>query len=167
MPAQNTTEQMGSVGRWYERLPHFKMEFTPSSGEEIQTEYFIPRAEAYKAILAVEELRDQITPHLFITELRTIAADTLPMSMAYQRDSLAIHFTWKPDEPAVRHVLPAIEAKLAPFGARPHWGKVFTMDPKVLQSRYPKLGDFKALAARLDPSSKFRNEYLEHNLYSA
>lgn len=166
-PAENCTEQMGSVGRWYERLPHFKMEFTPSRGEEIQSEFFIPREHAYQAVRAVEQLRNQITPHLFITELRTIAADQLPMSMAYRRDSLAIHFTWKREPDAVLKVLPAIEAKLAPFDARPHWGKVFTVAPKTLQSRYPKLSDFKALAARMDPAGKFRNEFLDRNLYSA
>ena len=123
MPSENTTDQMGSIGPWYARLPHFKMEFTPSGGEELQTEYFVPREHAYQAIRAVETLKDQITPHLFITELRAIKADDLPMSMAYKQDSLAIHFTWKPEETVVRGILPAIEAKLAPFSARPHWAK--------------------------------------------
>lgn len=166
VPAQNCTEQMGSVGRWYERLPHFKMEFTPSSGEEIQSEFFVPREHAYGAIRAVEELRDQITPHLMITEFRTIAADRLPMSMASGRESFALHFTWKRESTAILQILPAIEARLAPFHARPHWGKVFTMQPAVLQGLYSRLGDFKALAQRLDPKGKFRNEYLDHNLYS-
>ena len=107
--AESCTEQMSVVGPWYERLPHFKMNFTPSSGAELQTEYFVPRARGYEAIRAVEQLRDQITPHLFITEFRTIAADELWMSPAYQRDSMAIHFTWKPEWPEVRRVLPQIE----------------------------------------------------------
>ena len=166
MPAQNCTEQMGSVGPWYARLPHFKMEFTPSSGEELQSEYFVPRDHAYQAVRAVETLKDQITPHLLITELRAIKADDLPMSMAYGRDSLAIHFTWKPEEPAVRALLPAIEAKLAPFGARPHWGKIFTLDAKTLNGRYPKMNDYKALTAKMDPSGKFRNSFLDRNVFS-
>ncbi len=160
MPSENTTDQMGSVGPWYARLPHFKMEFTPSGGEELQTEYFVPRAHAYDAIRAVETLRDQITPHLFITELRTIKADDLPMSMAYKQDSLAIHFTWKPEEAVVRGILPAIEAKLAPFQARPHWGKIFILDKPTLEARYPRMNDFRSFARQMDPDGKFQNDFL-------
>ncbi len=167
MPAQNCTEQMGSVGPWYARLPHFKMEFTPSSGEELQTEYFVERSRGYEAIRAVETLKDRITPHLFITELRTIAADDLPMSMAYKRDAMAIHFTWKPEEEAVRALLPAIEDKLAPFQARPHWGKIFTVDAKTLDSRYPEMQRYRDLAAKLDPGGKFRNDFLNRNVFAS
>lgn len=159
------TEQMGIPGPWYERLPHFKMAFTPSSGNEIQTEYFVPRDKGYEAILAVERLKDRITPHLFVTELRTIAADDLWMSMAYQRPSMAIHFTWKPEAEAVHAVIPLIEEQLAPFDARPHWAKVFTMAPSRLQSLYPKMADFKSLMAEYDSQGKFRNEFLDKNLF--
>ena len=165
-PAESCTEQMGVPGPWYQRLPHFKMEFTPSSGRELQTEYFVPRDRGYDAILAVEKLKDLITPHLFVTELRTIAADNLWMSTAYQRDSLAIHFTWKPEWDAVRQILPKIEAQLKPFNPRPHWAKLFTLPPQQLQSQYARLADFKALAQRYDPGAKFRNEFIEMNLYS-
>lgn len=163
--AEPCTEQLGVPGPWYERLPHFKMAFTPSSGNEIQTEYFVPRDKGYEAILAVEQLKDRITPHLFVTELRTIAADELWMSMAYQRPSLAIHFTWKPEAEAVHALLPLIEKQLAPFDARPHWAKVFTIAPSRVQSLYPKMADFKRLMAEYDPSGKFRNQFLETNLF--
>lgn len=164
-PADACTEQMGTIGPWYLRLPHFKMEFTPSSGEEIQTEFFVARSDGYKAIRAVEKLRDRITPHLFITELRSVAADDLPMSMAYQRDSLAIHFTWKPEPQAVLAVLPDIQKALEPFGARPHWGKVFTTDPAYLHKQYAELNHFRAFAKEMDPTGKFRNAYLDHNIF--
>ena len=157
---------MGIPGPWYERLPHFRMNFTPSSGQELQTEYLLPREHAYEAILAVEQLRDHITPHLFVTELRTIAADDLWMSTAYKQPSLAIHFTWKPEWPAVRAVLPFIEDKLAPFHARPHWGKLFTMAPDKLHSLYPRLQDYKKMVKEFDPTGKFRNAFLRTNLYS-
>jgi alditol oxidase len=163
--AENCTDQQGIPGPWFERLPHFRMNFTPSSGAELQTEYFVPRSRAYQAILAVEELRDKITPHLFITELRTIAADNLWMSMAYQRDSMAIHFTWKPEWNDVEKILPLIEEKLQPFDARPHWAKLFTTPQKRLQQLYPKFLDFQALAKRYDPDGKFRNDFLNRNLY--
>ena len=164
--AEACTEQQGIPGPWYERLPHFRMNFTPSSGQELQSEYFVPLDRGYEAILAVEKLRDRITPHLFITELRTIAADKLWMSMAYERPSLAIHFTWKPEWPEVRQVLPQIEAALEPFEPRPHWGKLFTLAPAKLQSRYARLGDFKELVKHFDPSGKFRNDFVQTNLYA-
>jgi xylitol oxidase len=166
LDAVNCTPQMGVPGPWYERLPHFRMNFTPSSGEELQTEYFVPRAEAYKAIRAVETLRDRITPHLLTTELRVIAADDLWMSMAYQRDSIAIHFTWKREWPEVQKILPLIEAKLAPFNPRPHWAKLSTLKGAQFQAAYPKLNDFKALVQQYDPKGKFRNELITTELYS-
>ena len=165
-PAEACTDQLGVPGPWYERLPHFKMNFTPSSGRELQTEYFVPRDRGYEAILAVEKLRDRITPHLFVTELRTIAADDLWMSMAYRRPSLAIHFTWKPEWPIVKDILPLIEEQLAPFTPRPHWGKLFTLSPAHLDPQYARIADFKELAQRYDPNAKFRNAFLSTNLYS-
>lgn len=166
-PAESCTEQMGIPGPWYQRLPHFKMEFTPSSGRELQTEYFVPREHGYEAILAVEKLKAKITPHLFVTELRTIAADDLWMSTAYKRDSLAIHFTWKPEWSAVKQILPQIEAQLKPFGPRPHWAKLFTIPPQQLQGEYMRLADFKEFVSKHDPNGKFRNEFIESNLYKS
>ena len=163
--AENCTEQMGLPGPWYERLPHFRMNFTPSSGDELQTEYFVPRDKGYEAVLAVERLRDHITPHLQISELRTIDADTLWMSPSYERASMTIHFTWKPEWPAVKRVLPMIEEQLAPFDARPHWAKLFTTPPSRLQSLYVKLPEYKELLKSYDPDGKFRNAFLETNLY--
>jgi alditol oxidase len=161
------TEQMGIPGPWYERLPHFRMNFTPSSGAEVQTEYFVPRSRGYEAILSVEQLKDKITPHLFITEIRCIAADDLLMSPAYHQDSMAIHFTWKPETEAVLKVLPLIEEKLAPFNARPHWGKVFTMPPSRLAQVYPNTAKFQALVKQYDPHGKFRNQFIDTNIFGA
>lgn len=164
LSAENCTEQMGVPGPWYERLPHFRMGFTPSAGRELQTEYFVPRQHAVDAILAVEKLRDQVSPHLMISEIRTIAADDLWMSPAYRRDSVAIHFTWKPEWPAVRALLPVIEKELGPFQPRPHWGKLFTISPAQLRSSYEKLPEFVELSRRYDPKGKFRNEFLNRNI---
>ena len=165
--AENCTDQMGVAGPWYERLPHFKMGFTPSSGEELQAEYFVPRSRAVEAIKAVAALRDEIKPLLMITEIRTIDADNLWMSTCYQQPSVAIHFTLKQDVEGVPMLLPKIEEKLAPFGVRPHWGKLFTIAPTILQSRYEKLEDFKQLVKQYDQEGKFRNEFLERNLFGA
>jgi xylitol oxidase len=166
-PADSCTDQLGVPGPWFDRLPHFKIGATPSSGAELQSEYLVPREHGYAAILAVEQLREQVTPHLFITELRTIAPDDLWMSTAYQRPSLAIHFTWKPEWPAVKKVLPLIEAKLAPFAPRPHWGKLFTMAPSHIAPAYPQLPQFEQLLAQYDPHGKFRNRFVDQNIYGA
>lgn len=159
-PAEACTDQLNIVGPWYERLPHFELKFTPSSGQELQTEFFVPFDRAYEAVRAVETLRDKITPHLYITELRAIAADDLWMSMAYQRPSLAIHFTWKLETDAVMKIVPQIEAILAPFQARPHWAKVFTLGSAQIAKVYPRIEDFRALAKEFDPKGKFRNAFL-------
>jgi alditol oxidase len=164
--AENCTEQMGIPGPWYERLPHFKMGFTPSSGKELQAEYFVPRTQAVEAMMAVQRMGRQISPHLFISEIRTIDADNLWMSPCYKQPSVAIHFTWKQDWPAVSKLLPVIERELAPFGVRPHWGKLFTIPSKVLASRYEKFTDFKQLIAQYDPKGKFRNQFLSDALYT-
>jgi xylitol oxidase len=166
LSAENCTEQMGVPGPWYERLPHFKMGFTPSSGNELQSEYFVPRLHAVEAITAVKRLGDQIGPHLLITEIRSIAADKFWMSPCRNQDSVTIHFTWKPEWPAVSKLLPLIEKELSAFNARPHWGKLFTIPPKVLESRYEKIADFKKMVAGYDPEGKFRNDFLNLNIYS-
>ena len=166
LPSENCTDQLGVSGTWYERLPHFKMGFTPSSGKELQAEYFVDKKNAVDALNAVARLRDHIRPHLFISELRTIAADELWMSPHYKRPSLAIHFTWKQDWNAVSKVLPMIERELSPYRVRPHWGKLFTIPATILQSRYEKLNDFKDLVAKYDPDQKFRNAFIDKHLYS-
>jgi len=164
-PAENCTGQMGIPGPWHERLPHFRMGFTPSSGTELQSEYFVPFHHGVEAVLAIQKLGPKISPHLFISEVRTIAADELWLSPNRHQDSVALHFTWHQDWPAVSRLLPLIEKELAPFQARPHWGKLFTMPPALLQRHYEKLDDFKKLAAEMDPDGKFRNEFVSTHLY--
>jgi alditol oxidase len=165
LSAENCTEQMGVPGPWYERLPHFRIGFTPSAGKELQSEFFVPRKQAVEAILAVERLRDQVSPHLLISEIRTIAADDFWMSPCRKQPSVAIHFTWKQDWPAVSKLLPVIEKELAPFGVRPHWGKLFTVSPADLRVRYEKVPDFVELGKRYDPQGKFRNAFLNTNIF--
>jgi xylitol oxidase len=165
LSAENCTEQMGVPGPWYERLPHFRMGFTPSAGKELQSEYFVPRQHAIEAILAVERLRDQVGPHLMISEIRAIAADELWMSPCYKQACVTIHFTWKQDWPAVSKLLPVIEKELAPFKARPHWGKLFTTSAAQLKSIYEKMPEFIQLSKHYDPSGKFRNEFLDRNIF--
>ncbi len=167
LSAENCTEQMGVPGPWFERLPHFRMGFTPSAGKELQSEYFVPRQHAVEAILAVERLRDQISPSLLISEIRAIAADNLWLSPCYKQPCVTIHFTWKPDWPAVSKLLPVIEKELAPFNARPHWGKLFTTSPAALKSIYEKLPDFAQLSAKYDPNGKFHNEFLNKNIFGS
>jgi xylitol oxidase len=161
LPAVNCTQQMGVPGPWHERLPHFRPDFTPSVGDELQSEYLMPRPSAVSALRALDGIRDRLAPVLQVAEIRTVAADELWMSPSYQQDSVAFHFTWINDVPAVIPVLAGIEAQLAPFGARPHWGKLFCTSPEIVSGLYGRLPDFRRLLRDLDPAGKFRNELVD------
>jgi alditol oxidase len=155
------TEQLGRPGPWHERLPHFRLDHTPSHGDELQTEYLVPREHAVDALDAVAALGDRIAPLLLVSELRTVAADGLWLSPAYGRDSFAVHFTWRPDTAAVLPVLTALEAALAPFDARPHWGKVFTTDADTVAALYPRHAEARALRRDLDPDDVFGSAFAD------
>ncbi|MCI2957705.1 FAD-binding protein [Agromyces atrinae] len=156
--AENCTTQGGVPGAWYDRLPHFKLGFLPSAGEELQSEYLVPRADAVAAIEALRGLADRIAPLLFVSEVRTLRRDSLWLSSAFETDAVGLHFTWKQDQPAVEALLPVIEAAL-PATARPHWGKLFSpnIEPVAL---YPRWADFAALRDRFDPQRTLINPYL-------
>lgn len=164
--AENCTTQLGVPGNWLERLPHFRMDFTPSKGQELQSEYIFAREHAYDALCAISEIREQIAEHLLISEVRTIAQDELWMSPAYKEDSVAIHFTWQDKWAEVQQVLPLIEAKLEPFQAKPHWGKLFTTTPEKIQSLYKKMPAFQQLLLKYDPNGKFRNAFLNTYIFN-
>jgi xylitol oxidase len=160
-PADNSTEQAGVPGPWHARLPHFRMEFTPSTGAELQSEYMVSRERAQEAIDAVARVREKVAPVLQVNEIRTVAADDLWLSMNYQRDSLGLHFTWIADTNAVLPAVAALEESLAPLEPRPHWGKVFTMDAATNRERYERFTDFAGLVKGYDPDGKFRNAWLD------
>ncbi|MFF4036133.1 FAD-binding protein [Streptomyces sviceus] len=160
MPAVNCTEQFGVPGPWHDRLPHFRAEFTPSSGAELQSEYLLPREYAVEALHAVDGVRETVAGVLQICEVRTVAADEQWLSPSYGRDTVALHFTWIEDTAAVLPVVRRLEEALEPFDARPHWGKVFTTPAENLRERYPRLGDFRKLARELDPEAKFANAFV-------
>jgi alditol oxidase len=159
VPADPCTQQLGVPGRWYDRLPHFRPEFRPSAGDELQSEYLLPAEHAVPALHALNEIRACLASVLLICEIRVVAADRLWLSPCYRQDSVAFHFTWIADAAAVLPVVTLTERQLAPFAARPHWGKVFTTPPEILRSGYDRLPDFADLMRRLDPSGKFRNAY--------
>lgn len=164
-PPENCTPQRGIPGRWSDRLPHFRMEFTPSVGEEIQSEFFVAFPHAIGALRVLHELGDRIAPELQVTEIRAVAADDLWMSPQYGQETIAIHFTWHRHPAAVEPLIRLIEERLAPFAARPHWGKVFFAEAASLTERYPRMTDFVALAERLDPRGAFRNDWLQRVVF--
>lgn len=164
---ESCSEQLGIPGPWFERLPHFKMEFQPSAGRELQSEYFVPLENGYEAISTVANMAEEIKSHLFISEIRSIKADELWMSTCYQRDAIAIHTTWKQETEKVMELLPKMETLLDPFEPRPHWAKLFTISKEKLASRYPKMEDFKNLLQKHDPNGKFRNDYLNEHLFGS
>ena len=161
LPGDICTEQLGRAGPWYARLPHFRLGFTPSSGQELQSEWFVRREDAVAALDALEELRERIAALLHIAEIRTIAADRLWLSPSAGRDTVALHFTWVHDEAAVRLLAGEVDRRLAPFGARCHWGKVHDVDAARLQEQYDRYADFLALCRQYDPAGKLHNDLLD------
>jgi alditol oxidase len=163
-PAANATEQLGVPGPWYARLPHFRPEFTPSAGDELQSEYLLPFRYAVPALHALSQIGQAVAPVLQISEIRAIAADQLWLSPSYRRDTVAFHFTWIADTARVLPVVRLVEDRLAPLGARPHWGKIFTTAPEALRSDYERLPDFLEVMRACDPAGKFRNAYTDRYL---
>jgi alditol oxidase len=161
MPADNCTLQLGRPGPWHERLPHFRPQFTPSAGEELQSEFLLSREHAVDALAALARISATLAPAVQVSEIRTVAADALWLSPAYERDSVAFHFTWVPDGDAVAPALAAAQAALSPFEPRPHWGKLSTIPAEVVASRYPRMDDFRGLVAEFDGRGQFRNEYAD------
>jgi alditol oxidase len=161
MPAGNCTPQLGRPGPWHERLPHFRPEFTPSAGEELQSEFLLGREHAVDGLAALSRIRATLAPVVQVSEIRTVAADDLWLSPAYGRDSVAFHFTWVPDADAVAPALAAAQAALAPFEPRPHWGKLSTIPAAIVAGRYPRMDDFRQLVAQFDGPGQFRNEYAD------
>jgi xylitol oxidase len=165
LPVENCTPQLGIRGPWHERLPHFRLDHTSSAGEELQTEMFVDRRDAPAALEALLPLRARIAESVQVTEIRAIAADDFWLSPAYGRDSVAIHFTWRPLPATVIPTIDAIQRTLDPFEPRPHWGKLFTMRPADVRSRYPQLDRFVELARSLDPEGTFRNAFLDRYVF--
>lgn len=162
----NCSPQLGVPGLWSDRLPHFRMGFTPSSGQELQSEYLVPRRHAAAAIQALRGLAEVVRPVLQVSELRTVAADRLWMSPQYRQDTTAIHFTWKPEPDAVQRALVEVEAALQPMEARPHWGKLFLAGAEAIAPLYQRLPDFTVLVDRLDPRGAFGNAWLDTHVLS-
>jgi alditol oxidase len=165
--SDRVTTPLGVPGPWHERLPHFALKDPLRQGAELQTEYFVARRHAVPALLAVARLREQLAPILQITEVRTVAADQLWLSPAYEQEIVGIHFNWHSNWPAVRDFLPTLEATFAPFQPRPHWGKLFALPPAQVQAGYARLSDFQTLAQEYDPTGKFRNDFVDTYLLGA
>jgi xylitol oxidase len=165
LDAAPCTPQLGNIGAWNERLPHFRIDHVPASGDEIQTEYFVPRHHAVAAMRALADFGKHMGELMWISEVRTIAADDLWMSPCYKQTGVGLHFSWHRNWPAVQAMLPELEHVLAPFEARPHWGKLFVMAPDVVKSRYARMADFRELLNTFDPGGKFRNAFIDAYIF--
>jgi xylitol oxidase len=165
LPADVCTQQLGVPGPWHERLPHFRMEHTPSSGDELQSEYIVDRRHTVPAILAIAAIGRAVAPVVQVSEVRTIAEDDLWMSPSFARSSVAIHFTWQPDADGVRGAMGSVEAALAPFDPRPHWGKLSTIAAATVAASYRRRPAFRDLLTRYDPDGKFRNAFLDRYVF--
>ena len=130
MPTENTTEQLGVPGPWHERLPHFRLGFTPSSGAELQSEYLVPRHRLIDALAALDAISDRIAPLLLdLGNSHDRGRRPLDEPELRARQRRRSTSPGAPRPAAVGEVLVEIEALLAPFDARPHWGKVFSTSP--------------------------------------
>jgi xylitol oxidase len=158
------TAQLGRPGSWADRLPHFRAGFTPSAGDELQSEYLVPHRCAVDALAALRPLAHRIRPLLHVSEIRTVAGDRLWMSTAHGEPAVAVHFTWRPARAAVEDLLGDLERVLAPFGARPHWGKLFAAEAPAIAPRYERHADFVRLVERLDPRGAFGNAWLDRHV---
>ncbi len=161
LPAVNCTPQLGLCGPWFERLPHFRAEFAPATGHEIQSEYLVAAADGARALEAVARIETDLAPVLQTVEVRSVAGDRCWLSPAFGRDSVALHFTWLPDPGAVDAAVNRVEEAIGPMRARPHWGKVFGMDPATVADLYPRWDDFRGLLDEYDPEGKFRNAMID------
>jgi xylitol oxidase len=162
---KGTTGQLGAIGPWYDRLPHARIGAVPYIGYEFQSELFVARKDAPAAMRAIKAIETKLHPALVVSEIRTIAADQLWLSMNYGEDSVGFHFSWERDWTAVREALVVLEGALAPFRPRPHWGKLFVIEAADVRARYPRLDDFRALADRYDPDGKFRNAFIDDYVF--
>jgi xylitol oxidase len=165
LPAEACTDQMLEPGPWCFRIPHFRLDQVPASGEEIQTEYMVARADAVAVIEALRAFQPEMRDLLMISEIRTIAGDDLWLSTAYDRDTVAFHFSWYADQEGVDRLLPRLEDRLGEFDIRPHWGKAFAMDAAAIAERYPNMARFRALVERMDPRGAFRNDYIDRSIF--
>jgi alditol oxidase len=164
MDPRACTPQLGQSGAWCTRLTHFRLEYQPSVGNELQSEFMVARSDALAAIEAVRGLADRIRPLLLTAEIRTARGDALWLSPEYERDSVCLHFTWQPRQPEVEALLVDVESALARFHARPHWGKLFVSTADTIADLYPRLGAFLALKHRLDPRAAFTNAWFTRHV---
>lgn len=164
LASENCTEQLGAPGPWLDRLPHFRFDAVPASGEEIQSEYMVPREHAVAALEAIRALAGELRPHLWTTEVRTVAPDDFWLSTAYQRPTVCLHFSWYREPEVVDRLVPMVEHALAPFSPRPHWGKVFSYTAREMDERYDRIADFRRLQARLDPRGAFQTDFLQRHV---
>ena len=165
MDGSPCTGQFGVPGPWHERLFHFAIGNTASAGAELQSEFFVARADAPAAIAALHQVQDRFSEALFISEIRSVAADTLWLSSAYKQETIGFHFTWRPEWERTIAAVKVVEAALEPFSPRPHWAKLFTLPATEVRARLPMAGAFIDLASRFDPNGKFRNGFVTEQLF--
>jgi L-gulono-1,4-lactone dehydrogenase len=129
-----------------------------------EMEYAVPRGAVPEALNRIRDLIDRLgVPISFPVEVRAVAADDIPLSTAYGRDTdyIAVHvYRGTPYD----QYFQGVESIMDDYDGRPHWGKLHNQTAATLAPRYPRWEAFQAARARLDPDGLFTNPYLDRVL---
>jgi xylitol oxidase len=156
----------GVPGPWNERLFHFGRDVEPGLIGHLQSEYMVPRDRAAEAIAMLHALGERIDRYLLVSEIRGMTEDALWLSPAYDRPTIAFHFSWQRQIDEVSRVTAELETMLQPLGGRPHWGKIIHASAEQLAPLYPRMWEFADLARSFDPTGKFSNEFLTKHVFA-
>ena len=125
-----------------------------------ELEYFVALDRAPEALHAMRELMQRSLPDsVYPLEVRTVGPDEAFLSPQYRTPTVVISVSGKPGTDYWAY-LRSVDALLADFDARVHWGKLHFMTPERLHALYPRAADFIALRRELDPQGMFLNDHL-------
>jgi FAD/FMN-containing dehydrogenase len=135
----------------------FPMVYDPNFHE---LEYFVALERGPEALQAMRELMLSSLPEsVYPLEVRTVGRDDAFLSPQYETDTTVISVSGKPGTDYWDY-LRSVDALLAEFDARVHWGKLHFMTPERLHALYPRAADFIAIRRELDPDGVFLNDHL-------
>jgi FAD/FMN-containing dehydrogenase len=150
---------LGSEGErcsWnYEVLPNHRPHL------HTEMEYSVAAAQGPACMQAIQSLlNNTFTDVRWPVEYRTLAADNVWLSTAFERDTVTISVHQDvnlPDDDYYR----ACEEIFLAFDGRPHWGKANFLDGTQLAAQHAKWHDWWRVRDSVDPRGTFLNPYLQ------